>query len=37
MEKKSTEIPKVVTSEMGSAQTVDTVGSFWYYGVVGII
>ena len=37
MENKSIEIPLVVTSELGIAQTVDTVGSFWYHGVVGII
>ncbi len=37
MEKKSIEIPWVVTSETGRAQTVDTVwGSFWYYRVVGV-
>ncbi len=37
MEKKSKEIPLVVTSETGEAQTIITVGSFWCYGVVGII
>ena len=37
MENKSIEIPLVVTNETGTAQTVNTViGSFWYYGVVGI-
>ena len=36
MENKSNEIPLVVTSEKGKAQTVKTVGSFWFYGVVGI-
>ena len=36
MENKSNEIPLVVTSEKGKAQTINTVGSFWYYGVVGV-
>jgi hypothetical protein len=31
------EIPLVVTSERGTAQTREAVGSFWLSGVVGII
>ncbi len=37
LEKKSNEIPWVVTSETGIVQTIEAVGSFWLYGVVGII
>jgi hypothetical protein len=37
LEKKSTEIPQVVTSERGSAQTEEAVGSFWLFGVVGLL